>query len=101
MEPPAGFTGYDYKLGPRTVRPNVYCHLYVDLVNSAAAAHRTINIVNLDRTAAASMLGKRERDLNATDFRSDSATYDSLDVKPVPRPFPGATMQPPPEGAKG
>lgn len=87
LEPPAGFTAYDYKLGPRKVRPNVYCHLYVDLVSSAAAAHRTINIVNLDRAAAATKLGKKEKELDASDFRSDSATYDSLDVKPVPRPF--------------
>lgn len=87
LTPPAGFTGYDYKVGTRTVRPNVYCHLHVHLVNSAATAHRTIRIVNLDRAATASMLSKRERDLNASDFRSDNATYDSLDVRPVPRPF--------------
>jgi hypothetical protein len=87
LVPPAGFAGYDYKRAGRTVRPNVYCHLYVDLVGSAAAAHRTIEVINLDRGAAAGMLGKREADLNATDFRSDSATYDSLDVNPVPLPF--------------
>jgi hypothetical protein len=85
--PPAGFSGLDYKLGGRTVRPNIYCHLFVSVLDTAAGAHRTIDIVNLDKAAAARQLGKRESDLNASDFRSDSATYDSLDVKPVPRPF--------------
>lgn len=85
--PPAGFTGLDYKLGSRTVRPNIYCHLFVSVLGSGTGAHRKIDIVNLDKKAAASQLGKKEADLNASDFRSDSATYDSLDVKPVPLPY--------------
>jgi hypothetical protein len=85
--PPAGFSGLDYKLGGRTVHPNIYCHLFVSVVGSPAGAHRTIDIVNLDKQAAARQLGKRVSSLNASDFRSDSATYDSLDVKPVPLPF--------------
>jgi hypothetical protein len=85
--PPAGFSGLDYKLDGRTVRPNIYCHFFVSVLNSAADAHRTIEIVNLDKRAAARQLGKGESDLNATDFRSDSATYDSLDAKPLPLPF--------------
>lgn len=85
--PPAGFTGLDYKIGSRTVRPNIYCHLFVTLLGSAAGAHHTIRLVNLDKKAVAAQLRKREAALNASDFRSDSATYDSLDVKPVPLPF--------------
>lgn len=85
--PPAGFDGLDYKFGGRTVRPNIYCHLYVSVVASAAGSHRTFDIVNLNKAAAARQLGKREKDLNASDFRSDSVTYDSLDTRPVPLPF--------------
>src|SRR5262245_14533491 len=32
LTPPASFAGYDYELSGRTVRPNVYCHLFVDIV---------------------------------------------------------------------
>lgn len=87
LTPPAGFTGYDYKLSGRTVRPNVYCHLYVDLVGSVAAAHRVIEVVNLDRPAAAAKLSKPVRDLDGSDFRSHAGLYDSFDTRPVPLPF--------------
>jgi hypothetical protein len=87
LAPPAAFADYDYKLGTKTVRPNVYCHLYVDLVSSAAGAHRTIDVVNLDKASAARQLGKSASDLNASDFRSHEGLYDSMDVKPVPLPF--------------
>lgn len=86
LVPPSGFSGYDYTVGGRTVRPNVYCHLHVALVG-AATAHRTLDVVNLNTTVVAKALGKKESKLNASDFRSDEVTYDSLDVKPVPRPF--------------
>ena len=36
--PPAGFSGLDYKLGGRTVRPNIYCHLFISVLGSAAGA---------------------------------------------------------------
>src|SRR5262249_53810209 len=83
LTPPATFSGLDYKLGKSTVRPNIYCHLHVDLVGSPGDAHRTIEVVNLDRAAAARQLGKKVSDLDASDFRSTDRTYDSLDVKPV------------------
>lgn len=86
LVPPAGFTGYDYTLGGRTVRPNVYCHLHVALVG-AATAHRTIDVVNLNTAVVAKALRKKESSLDASDFRSDEVTYDSHDVKPVPIPF--------------
>jgi hypothetical protein len=87
LTPPAGFTGLDYKLGGRTVRPNVYCHLFVSVVGSAVGSHRTIDVVNLDRRAAARQLGKRQSRLDASDFRSHEGLYDTLDTKPVPIPF--------------
>lgn len=86
LTPPAGFSGYDYKLNGRTVRPNVYCHLYIALVERGAA-HRTLDVVNLDRAVTARQKGKPVSELNASDFRSDEGTYDSLDVNPVPIPF--------------
>lgn len=86
LVPPIGFNGYDYTLGKRTVRPNVYCHLHVAVVG-AAAAHRTIEVVNLNTAVTAMALQKKESKLNASDFRSNEVLYDSLDVKPVPRPF--------------
>jgi hypothetical protein len=85
--PPEGFSRLDVTSGGRTVRPNIYCHLFVAIVESAAGAQRTIDVVNLDKAAAARQLGKPERKLNASDFRSHDALYDSLDVKPVPIPF--------------
>jgi hypothetical protein len=88
LTPPAGFTGLDYKHGGRTVRPNIYCHLFVDLVGSPGGAHRTIEVVNLDQAAAARNLSKPVGKLDASDFRSTDRTYDSLDTKPVPIPFP-------------
>jgi len=65
--PPDNFTALDVKMGARTVRPNIYCHLYVDLVGSAAGAHRSIVVVNLDTAANAF-------------FRSDDMHYSSQDV---------------------
>src|SRR5581483_2507057 len=87
LTPPAGFSALDIRVGSRTVRPNIYCHLFVAIAGSAADSHLSIDIVNLDKRATARQLGKREGDLNASDFRSDSGHYDSLDVNPVPLPF--------------
>jgi hypothetical protein len=56
LTPPATFSALDYKLGSRAVRPNIYCHLHVDLVGSVGDAHRTIEVVNLDKAAAARQL---------------------------------------------
>jgi hypothetical protein len=85
--PPAGFSRLDVKSAGRTVRPNIYCHLFVSIVDSPAGAHRAIDVVNLDRRAAARKLGKSQSALDASDFRSHEGLYDSIDVKPVPLPF--------------
>jgi hypothetical protein len=85
--PPAGFSRFDYKSGGRTVRPNFYCHLYVDLTSGQANAHRTIDVVNLDKAATARQLGKGEAFLDDTDFRSHATLYDSLDANPMPIEF--------------
>ena len=91
LTPPAGFAGLQYRHAGKNVQPNVYCHLFVDIAASPAGAHRTIDIVNIDRVATARARGVRVADLNASTFRSDSTQYDSLDVKPAPLPFPDDT----------
>ncbi|HEX3724980.1 MAG TPA: hypothetical protein VHV08_02005, partial [Pirellulales bacterium] len=68
--PPSTFSALDVKMGGRTVRPNIYCHLYIDLVGSAANAHRNIVVVNLDAVANPF-------------FRSDDAHYMSDAVVPL------------------
>ena len=45
LSPPAGFSQLDVKVGTRTVRPNIYCHLYIDLVVGSAAAGHVRRIV--------------------------------------------------------
>jgi len=68
--PPLGFSKLDVKVGAYTVRPNIYCHLYVDLIGGPGGAHRTIQVVNLDKK------------LNSSGFRSTSRLYSSHDVEP-------------------
>lgn len=85
--PPAGFTGLDYKQGGRTIRPNIYCHLYVSLVAAAGGSHRSIDLVNLDKQAAARQLGKRAGKLDSGDFRSHEGLYDSLDTTNSKMPY--------------
>jgi hypothetical protein len=80
LTPPAGFSKLDVKVGTRTVRPNIYCHLYIDLAGSMALAHRVIDVVNLDKRDIAARRGVRPDQLNSGTFRSDEVTYDSLDV---------------------
>lgn len=46
--PPKNFSKLDVKVGRRVVRPNIYCHLYVQLTGSPAGAHRAIEVANLD-----------------------------------------------------
>ncbi len=79
--PPDGFSKLDVKVGTRKVRPNIYCHLFVDLVGSPGSAHRTIEVVNLDERITAIQQGKRPSDLDSGDFQSDSGHFDSLDVR--------------------
>lgn len=79
--PPAGFSKLDVKVGHRTVRPNIYCHLYISVVNSSSAAHRSINVVNLDIRDAKTRYSLKDSDLDSGAFRSDADNYDVLDVK--------------------
>jgi hypothetical protein len=79
--PPANFSKLDVKVGPRTIRPNIYCHLEVVVVGGPGGAHRTIDVVNLDTADAKARLGMKEKDLNSGAFRSQDDRYDSLDVK--------------------
>jgi hypothetical protein len=80
--PPNDFSALDIKMGTKKVRPNVYCNLDVQIMPTAARAHRTIQVVNLDAKSAARAAGKRESDVTSGDFRSDSSTYDTFDVRP-------------------
>ena len=79
--PPDGFSKLDVKIGTRKVRPNIYCHLFVDLVGSPGSAHRTVEVVNLDKRITAMQQGKRQSDLDGGDFQSDSRHFESLDVR--------------------
>lgn len=85
--PPSDFTALDFKVGPKTVRPNVYCNLDVEILTNAARAHRTIKVINLDVKSAARQAGKRETDVTSGDFRSDSTTYDVMDIHPRTIPY--------------
>jgi hypothetical protein len=91
LTPPAGFTALDYKQGGRTVRPNIYCHLYVSIVGGSPGSHRSIDLVNLDVQAAARQAGKRAAALDSGDFRSHEGLYDSLDAKQSKMPFTDGT----------
>jgi hypothetical protein len=81
LTPPVGFDRLDIKSGAHTIRPNVYCHLNVELVGSAAQAHKRIRVVNLDAKFAAAMYGGTESDINSLTFRSDSGNYDTFDAR--------------------
>ena len=81
LVPPASFAKHDMKFGAQVLRPNVYCHLFVDFVDSSAGAHHSISVVNLNPKITAASQGVAERDLTSGTFRSDDQDYDSLDVK--------------------
>jgi hypothetical protein len=80
--PPKAFDKLNIKVGARTLQPNIYCHLYIDLVANRRDAHHSIDVVNLDTKAIAAQRGVREGDLTSGTFRSQDNLYDSLDVKP-------------------
>jgi hypothetical protein len=48
LKPPEGYAKLDVKRGGRTIRPNIYCHLYLDIVESPVSAHLSIDLANLD-----------------------------------------------------
>ena len=79
--PPAGFSMLDVKVGSRTIRPNVYCHLHLEIMQNMANAYHKIDVLNLDQQDMALQLGVREKQLNSGDSRSNAAQYDSLDTK--------------------
>jgi hypothetical protein len=79
--PPKNFSKLDVKAGGRAVRPNIYCHLYVQLTGTPAGAHRAIEVANLDRKFATDHL-KPGTKLGSGTFRSDDGHYDSIDIDP-------------------
>jgi len=82
LVPPQGYKGFDVKVGPRTMRPNIYCNLFIDVVNQASSAHSTINVVNLDGNDASTRLGFTEQNLRAGAFRSHATLYSNYDKDP-------------------
>lgn len=48
LKPPEGFSKLDVKRHGGTVRPNIYCHLYLDIVEAPATAHLSIDLANID-----------------------------------------------------
>ena len=48
LKPPEGFSKLDVKRGGRTIRPNIYCHMYLDIVESPGSAHLSIDLANID-----------------------------------------------------
>jgi hypothetical protein len=82
LVPPRDFSGLDVKLGRTTFRPNIYCHLYVEILANEHGAHRTIEVVNLDKQLASTATRTPVAQLDSSSFRSDELHYDSLDLEP-------------------
>jgi len=79
--PPPGFNRLDIKgtNGLRT-RPNIWCLFDLQIHGSTTSAHRTIEVVNLNQTAAAIARGIQPSKQNSGMYRSTDRNYDSLDV---------------------
>jgi len=72
LQTPDTFAEFDCPIPPKTPthRPNVYCRFKLEMVNSEARAHTTIDLVRLDRNTGTS-----------TTFRSHSKLYDNFDLQ--------------------
>jgi hypothetical protein len=77
--PPAGYSGLDVKVGNRTMRPNIYCHLYVDATSNANNAHCTIRVVYLQKSFAKAMSKVTNTKPTGGTFRSNAGLFDSMD----------------------
>ena len=80
--PPAGYSGLDVQAGNRTMRPNIYCHLYVDAESNANNAHCTIRVVYLQKSFAKAMSKVTNTKPTGGTFRSNSGLLDSMDGIP-------------------
>lgn len=80
LTPPNDFAKLDVKVGRRVVRPNIYCHLFVELSGSPGGAHREIEVANIDKQFAKSKYPGAKLDGGLV--RSDASDYDSLDTLP-------------------
>ncbi len=71
LQTPDTFAEFDCPASPKTPthRPNVYCKFKLEMVNSEAKAHTTIDLVRLDRNTGTS-----------STFRSHSKLYDNFDL---------------------
>jgi hypothetical protein len=82
LMPPDDFPYFDIYQGKAQYRPNVVCEFGLNLFYSPTAAHKTIEVVNLNVSAAGA-------------YRSDSGTYSSDDTSPSTVPAtttPGGTQ---------
>jgi hypothetical protein len=71
LQPPAGFSLLDVQTRRGRVRPNIYCHLYIDLVGGTARSHRAVTVVNLAATPGLP---------DPSTFRSNDRLYKSSDT---------------------
>ncbi|NOT47763.1 MAG: hypothetical protein HOP17_08430 [Acidobacteria bacterium] len=85
--PPRHFNIMDALNGSHFIRPNVMCYLDTQTVNAPGAAHRTIDVFNIDVDEV-----KRRDDLDDDKpflgkFRSDSHHLDSTDINTGKRTY--------------
>lgn len=74
--PPAGFDKLDIKANGRTIRPNIYCHLHLEMLPGVSGAYNKIDVVNFDTQGVPASAA------NSGYSRSNAGQYDDLDVKP-------------------
>jgi hypothetical protein len=79
LVPPAHYSALDVRINGCTVRPNVYCHLHLEIYDSPARAYNRIDVINLDTQGVPA--NQQDNGLS----RSNAARYDSLDTKNTPR----------------
>jgi hypothetical protein len=70
LTPPPTFAALDVDVGGKKYRPNIYCHVYIDLVASASSAHHVIDVVNL------------APNWNSNAFREDAGLYNQGTIDP-------------------
>jgi hypothetical protein len=80
--PPARFSKLDVTVGHRCVRPNIACHLQVNVVVGAPGAHRTIAVIPLDRRLDAAPLYARQANRISATLQSNQTLCQSQDPMP-------------------
>jgi hypothetical protein len=78
LKSPTLYHMHDFTDKGTVYQPNVWCRFKIDLVSSAAGAHKSIKAVRLDPSEPF--------------FRSNAGLYDHRDIKPVPQSHGGTKM---------